>query len=309
MLRSKSIAINSNSNNNNTTTVAAAAAALRRSASDAVVHTTEKPQRPRFPVSPQLMQGEELVHFGHPQHVLVKVDLPDIYTCVGCKEEGSGIRYVCQECDYQLHEFCALAPPLLKSHPFHYQHQLLFFAKPAKGGIMKSKCDICGRSPKGYTFRCKACNFQMHPGCAMLSPSLSSSSLHRHPLKLLPSSSSNSTGGGDYSGGFLCGECKRGKRVGRVYRCTVCDYHLHAVCAKDAAVNGLRANGYKGRDKSPAVLGTAARLASQVVIDFLGGIIDGIGEGVGEAILDGVTRGGGGNNGGGARIIPRVRGG
>jgi len=71
-----------------------------------------------------------MVHFGHPQHVLVKVELPDIYTCAGCKEEGAGVRYVCQECDYQLHEFCALAPPQLKSHPFHYQHQLLFFAKP-----------------------------------------------------------------------------------------------------------------------------------------------------------------------------------
>lgn len=77
-------------------------------------------------------------------------------------------------------------------------------------------------------------------------------------------------------------------------------------------MNGLRANGHKGRDKSPAVLGTAARLASQVVIDFLGGIIDGLGEGVGEAIIDGVTRGGGGGgggNGGGTRVIPRVRGG
>lgn len=88
---------------------------------------------------------------------------------------------------------------------------------------------------------------------------------------------------------------------------------MHAVCAKDAAVNGLRANGHKGRDKSPAVLGTAARLASQVVIDFLGGIMEGLGEGVGEAILDGVTRGGGGGGGGGnggiTRAIPRGRGG
>ncbi|KFK44213.1 hypothetical protein AALP_AA1G229300 [Arabis alpina] len=293
-----------------------AAATLRRSASDAtaVVRTNDankKPLRPQpieFPTSPQLIQGEEMIHFGHPQHVLVKVDLPDIYTCVGCKEEGAGIKYVCQECDYQLHEFCALAPPLLKSHPFHYQHQLLFFAKPAKGGIVKSKCDVCGISPKGYTFRCKSCSFQMHPGCAMLPPTLSSSSLHHHPLHLLSSSAAN-TAGGDYSG-FLCGECKKGKRAGRVYRCTVCDYHLHAVCAKNAAVNGLRANGHKGRDKSPAVLGTAARFASQVVFDFLGGVMEGIGEGVGEAILDGVTRGGGGGgNGGVTRIIPRVRGG
>ncbi|XP_010459793.1 PREDICTED: uncharacterized protein LOC104740797 [Camelina sativa] len=315
MMRSKSIVINSNSRND--TSSITGMSAMRRSASNtmasaAVVGTNDHNRKPRprsveFPASPQLIQGEEMVHFGHPQHVLVKVELPDIYTCAGCKEEGAGVRYVCQECDYQLHEFCALAPPLLKSHPFHYQHQLLFFAKPAKGGIVKSKCDVCGRSPRGYTFRCKACSFQMHPGCAMLSPSLSSSSLHHHPLRLVLSSSASNTNGGDY-GGFLCGECKRGKRTGRVYHCTVCDYHLHAVCAKDAAVNGLRANGHKGRDKSPAVLGTAARLASQVVIDFLGGIMEGLGEGVGEAILDGVTRGGGGGgrNGGVTRTIPRV---
>ena len=76
-------------------------------------------------------------------------------------------------------------------------------------------------------------------------------------------------------------------------------------------MNGLRANGHKGRDRSPAVLGTAARVASQVVIDFFGGIMEGLGEGVGEAILDGVTRGGGrgGGNGGVTRVIPRVRGG
>ena len=139
MIRSKSIVINSNTTNNSA--VAAAAVAIRRSASNAtaataVVHTNDlnrKPPRSRFvefPVSPQLMRGEEIVHFGHPRHVLVKVDLPDIYTCAGCKEEGAGVRYVCQECDYQLHEFCASAPPVLKSHPLHYQHQLLFFAKP-----------------------------------------------------------------------------------------------------------------------------------------------------------------------------------
>ncbi|XP_010534428.1 PREDICTED: uncharacterized protein LOC104809973 isoform X2 [Tarenaya hassleriana] len=304
MMRSKSIVSPAHSNT-------AATSALTRSASGVAnpatselrrsVSGVEKPQKKsaaavmEFPVSPQLILGEEMVHFGHPQHVAAKVELPDLYTCSGCKEDGAGKRYVCQQCDYQLHEFCALAPPLLKAHPFHYQHHLLFYAKPSKGGIVKSKCDVCGRTPKGYTFRCKACGFQMHPCCAMLSPTISFSGHPNHALKLLPA-------GGDGGGNYVCGECKRGKRSGRVYRCTVCEYHLHAVCAKEM-VNGLRANGLKS--KSPAVLGTAAKLASQVVIDFLGGIMEGIGEGVGEAFLDGVTRGGNGP----ARIIPRGRGG
>ncbi|PPS10981.1 hypothetical protein GOBAR_AA09665 [Gossypium barbadense] len=83
-------------------------------------------------------------------------------------------------------------------------------------------------------------------------------------------------------GNFSCGECNR-KRSGRVYHCTTCDYHLHAVCAKNM-VNGLQANGIKGMDK-PSMLGTAARLASQVVIEFIGGLIKGFGEGVGQVLV------------------------
>lgn len=84
----------------------------------------------RFPTSPQLVLGEEMLHVSHPQHPLSHVNLPDLFTCAGCKEYGAGKRFTCQQCDYQLHDFCALAPPALKSHPFHCQHQLVFYSKP-----------------------------------------------------------------------------------------------------------------------------------------------------------------------------------
>lgn len=147
---------------------------------------------------------------------------------------------------------------------------------------MKSRCDVCGKPTKGYTFRCSACSFQMHPCCAKLSTEINYP-VHAHTLKLLAVTPVTN---GDP--GFVCGECKR-KRSGRVYRCTICNYHLHAVCAK-GMVNGLQANDIKGPDK-PSMLGTAARLASQVVIDFIGGLIEGLGEGVGEAVASNVTRG------------------
>lgn len=41
------------------------------------------------------------------------------------------------------------------------------------------------------------------------------------------------------------------------------------------------------------MLGPAVRFASQAVIEFFGGLIDGIGEGVGEALVQNVTRSGG----------------
>ena len=69
----------------------------------------------------------------------------------------------------------------------------------------------------------------------------------------------------------------------------MCEYHLHVVCAKNM-VNGLQANGFKGVEK-PSVLGTAVRLTSQVIIEFIGGLIEGIGEGVGEAFVQSIARG------------------
>ncbi|XP_002510748.3 uncharacterized protein LOC8269961 [Ricinus communis] len=236
-----------------------------------------------FPTSPQLILGEQILHFGHPQHPLYQVELSDLFTCSGCKEYGSGKRLICQQCNFQLHEFCGFASQQLNTHPLHIHHQLLFASKPVKGGILKSKCDVCGKSAKGYMFRCNACSYQMHPCCAMLSNEINIS-VHPHPLKILPAMSSPN---GDPV--FVCGECNRAKRSGRVFRCTVCEYHLHAVCAKNM-VNGLLANGFKGVEK-PSMLGTAARLASQVIIEFIGGLIEGIGEGVGEAFIQSIARG------------------
>lgn len=249
--------------------------------------TTFAPRKPpliEFPTSPQLILGEEIIHSGHPQHPLSKINLPDLFTCAGCREYGAGKRYTCQPCDFQLHEFCALASPnqVLESHPFHYQHQLFFHSKPVKSGIAKSRCDACGKPIKGYAFRCGTCSFQMHPCCEMLPEDLVFSN-HPHTLQLLPPTASSST-----DPGFICGECRK-RRSGRVYRCTACDYHLHAVCAK-SIVNGLHDHGIKGIEK-PSMLGAAARLATRVVFDFIGGIIEGLGEGVGEALGQNVVKG------------------
>ncbi|RVX15815.1 hypothetical protein CK203_005793 [Vitis vinifera] len=147
-----------------------------------------------------------------------------------------------------------------------------------------SQCDICSKPTAGYTFRCSACSFQIHPCCAMLSTEMTFV-VHPHPLTLMPAMALSS---GDP--GFSCGECKR-KRSGRVFHCTApsCDYHLHAVCAKNM-VNGLRASGIMSLEK-PSMLGTAAKIASQVVIEFIGGLIEGLGQGVGDVLVQTIARG------------------
>nr|GEU65987.1 hypothetical protein [Tanacetum cinerariifolium] len=238
-----------------------------------------------FPTSPdQSVFGEEMRHFSHSHHPIALVNLQDPFTCSGCKERGAGKRFSCLQCDFQLHDFCALSPPVLKAHPLHVQHQLVFQSKPKTGGIRWPTCNVCAKSTKGFMFRCNFCHFQMHPCCAMLSDQINYPALHSHPLNLLPPLAS------DDQFSLACGECGR-KRSGRLYGCRVCGYHLHAVCAKDL-INGLKVNGIKNSGKA-SVFAPAVRFASQAVIEFIGGVIDGIGEGVGEALVQDVTRSGG----------------
>lgn len=85
------------------------------------------PNRVEFPTSPQ--PGKEIVHFSHP-HALYEFNLPHLFTCAGCKEYGAGKRFSCLQCDFQLHDFCIMAPPVLNAHPFHSHHQLQFYSKP-----------------------------------------------------------------------------------------------------------------------------------------------------------------------------------
>lgn len=129
----------------------------------------------------------------------------------------------------------------------------------------------------------------MHPCCAKLSNEMNFDSLHQHALKILPVTPSANNG--DDGPAFVCGEC-RGKRSGRVYKCSVpaCKYYLHLVCAKNM-VNGLHANDIKRVDK-PSKLASVAKTASQVFADFLGGFVEGLGEGFGEVIVTNMTRGG-----------------
>ncbi|KAG7971327.1 hypothetical protein I3843_07G128800 [Carya illinoinensis] len=238
-----------------------------------------------YPTSPQLIFGEEMLHFSHPQHPLSQLNLPDQFTCAGCKEDGAGMRFSCQSCDFQLHEFCARAPPDLKGHPLHSQHHLILYSKSVKGGgVSKSKCDVCCKPIKGFAFRCGACGFQMHPCCAKLAPEINLS-CHSHTLRLL---NAYTTSNGDIPG-FVCGECKR-KRSGRVYHCRVCDYHLHAVCVKNM-VNGLHDNGCNKGLGKPSMLATAAKVASQVVGVIIEGIVEGFAQGVGQVFIQNVAKG------------------
>ncbi|KAF8694872.1 hypothetical protein HU200_037972 [Digitaria exilis] len=232
----------------------------------------------------------EIVHFSHPEHRLARFDFPYLFMCMGCKEYGAGKRFMCQTCGFQLHEFCALAPPSLHDHPFHPKHpHLLFFVKPA-GGFLRCKCDICGKAVKGFSFRCASCGFDMHPCCAAMERMMELPAAHEHVLVLAAQDAAAETS-------FVCQVCRRAtaaaKRPGGsssslVYRCLPCGYCLHARCAKDM-VNGLYAHGIVPPEKRSA-LATAARVTVNALFGVIGGLIEGIGEGIGEAFVENIGR-------------------
>jgi hypothetical protein len=227
----------------------------------------------------------EMVHFSHPEHRLARFDFPYLFMCMGCREYGAGKRFMCQTCGFQLHEFCALAPPSLHDHPLHPKHpHLLFFAKPASGGFLRCKCDVCGKPVRGFSFRCASCSFDMHPCCAAMARRMELPAVHEHPLLLAPAAQD----GAETS--FVCQVCRRTKRSSgqRVYQCLPCGYYLHARCAKDM-VNGLYVHGVVPPEKRNA-LAAAARATVNALFGVIGGLIEGIGEGIGEAFVDSIGR-------------------
>ena len=96
-----------------------------------IVGARRSPYQVEFPTSPEVPQlGDEIFLVAHPQHPISQTHLPDLFTCAACKEYGAGERFTCTYCDYQLHGFCALAPPALKRHPIHPLHNIIYFPKP-----------------------------------------------------------------------------------------------------------------------------------------------------------------------------------
>ncbi|MCL7050020.1 hypothetical protein MKW94_002926 [Papaver nudicaule] len=99
--------------------------------------------------------GETLRHFTHP-HVLVKGDhtVYTTFSCDGCSMGGSGIRYQCRQCDFDLHEDCATCPEYLSSN-FHPDHQLVRIWEGLQEDYGLSRpCNICNDQVKGLFYKC-----------------------------------------------------------------------------------------------------------------------------------------------------------
>ncbi|KAL8507843.1 hypothetical protein ACS0TY_018400 [Phlomoides rotata] len=157
-------------------------------------------------------------HFFHEGHPLKPVDSDKQFLCDGCKTLGTGKRYRCNGCDFDLHDYCRTCPRLLSS--FMHPHSLtLVFRRPQQSRQINRICDVCRDPVEGMFFRCKECEFDVHPVCTKLPEKLNHALHSTHPLTL---QSSNLVP-------KFCAVCKNSCQ-GWQYRCEICNFDIHLGC-------------------------------------------------------------------------------
>ncbi|XP_031256511.1 uncharacterized protein LOC116114506 [Pistacia vera] len=147
-------------------------------------------------------------------------------TCSGCslKIVSGKDYYRCKICPFFLHQVCYNMPRKTRhpGHPAHYLN-LLVMPSSAKGSF---KCKACAQNVTGFSYNCAECGIFYHILCFAV-PLFIVINSHSHTLKLefsLP-----------YD--FECDLCQEPGNKGWLYRCHLCEFDTHLVCA----INNRRA--------------------------------------------------------------------
>ncbi|KAK9064603.1 hypothetical protein SSX86_015985 [Deinandra increscens subsp. villosa] len=106
----------------------------------------------------------QIQHFLH-QHVLHKVYMTSEFNCDGCNTGGSGVRYRCSPCDFDIHEQCAASCHRISSL-LHPHHLLILVNRPPDSRI----CYVCKGVTNGLSYACEfqTCQFNVHTLCIQI---------------------------------------------------------------------------------------------------------------------------------------------
>ncbi|KAH1077876.1 hypothetical protein AAZX31_19G134600 [Glycine max] len=177
-----------------------------------------------------LHKDPNVFHFSHP-HPLDCTTPPstennNIVSCFGCKlkvKHGEDY-YQCKTCAFSLHHVC-YKMPLITNHPSHPSHDLVLLAIPLSSSSPYTKatlnCVACGNHVTGFCYHCAECSIFFHSLCLALPVSLEIT-FHPHKIKLEFSPPYD----------FFCDLCnKPSYNNGWLYRCNMCEFDTHIVCA------------------------------------------------------------------------------
>ncbi|XP_059306948.1 protein VACUOLELESS GAMETOPHYTES-like [Lycium ferocissimum] len=165
-------------------------------------------------------------HFTHPKHPITLHDdtINPKYLCEGCMTYGSGKRYYCHDCTFNLHEYCATCPRNLSS--FMHPHHLLTLV--GRDHLPDRVCKVCCDPIEGLSYRCALCEFNVHPICTLLPDTLKHILHQRHPLRLLGSSQPAGN----------CAVCREACDASSWrYRCALCEFDIHIGCVTVQCIN------------------------------------------------------------------------
>lgn len=84
--------------------------------------------------------------------------------CTGCHSLVIGTMFVCQQCNFVLHEQCFRATRSLK-HPSHPSHPLTLVPYPTYPSN-SFYCNFCKLTGTGLSYSCSDCEFDLHVHCA-----------------------------------------------------------------------------------------------------------------------------------------------
>lgn len=138
---------------------------IRRLKHQDQIHFFASPQPTSLPFNTQsavrMSIPYTIQHFTH-YHPLTQANAAGTYTCDGCKLYGEGKTYRCNDCDYDLHEYCATCPPSLINSCHGPDHELSLF----NGPTTERPCYICRVYIQGMFYTCRHCSFESHPLCS-----------------------------------------------------------------------------------------------------------------------------------------------
>ncbi|KAI3762898.1 hypothetical protein L1987_53340 [Smallanthus sonchifolius] len=105
-----------------------------------------------------------LAHFMHPPHRLTELTANTPYHCDGCKVAGTGTRFTCTICKFNLHDYCAKCPNTWVIFTTKHVHQLSLFLHRPKVN-QTQPCQICHSPVEGLAYQCEGCKYLVHPLC------------------------------------------------------------------------------------------------------------------------------------------------
>ncbi|XP_026444280.1 uncharacterized protein LOC113344544 [Papaver somniferum] len=191
--------------------------------------------RRSFPAK-EKQQKRTLEHFTHP-HILTReaFDQNNEFVCNACNTLGSGVRYHCKLCGFDIHEDCADCPEYLNTY-LHRNHQLELMWDGSES-IKKNygnlrPCGVCGDQVKGLFYICssgveKRTNdgehfFFLHPLCSKFPSEVRHLVHENHPLKFKSISVSQNS---------VCAICRCVVSDSSwSYRCDPCRVNIHIEC-------------------------------------------------------------------------------